>query len=87
MRTRFRAAIAIILTVPIGVLTTAAAPQAASAQATDSCCIVRGERWFTGPNQAADCIAAGEALLSSWDGYHCTPVDDRTHLTYWRIIS
>jgi hypothetical protein len=52
-----------------------------------ACCIVRGERWFTGPTQAADCVATGQALLSSWDGYNCTPVGDRTHLTYWRIIS
>lgn len=87
MRTKFRAAVTAAIMVSTGVLTAAVAPQAASAQSTGSCCIVRGERWFTGPTQAADCVATGEALLSSWDGYLCTPVGDRTHLTYWRIIS
>jgi hypothetical protein len=87
MRTKLRAAATAVLIVSTGVLTSAVAPHAASAQVAGPCCIVRGERWFTGPTQAADCVTAGEALLSSWDGYHCTPVGDRTHLTYWRIIS
>ncbi len=81
MRTKLRAAITVALIVSAGVLT------AAPVQAAGPCCIQRGERWFTGPTQAADCVAAGEALLSSWDAYRCTPVGDRTHLTYWRIIS
>jgi hypothetical protein len=80
---RFRAAVTAALIVSTGFATAGIAP----AQAAGPCCIVRGERWFTGPTQAADCVAVGQALLSSWDGYRCTPVGDRTHLTYWRIIS
>jgi hypothetical protein len=85
MRTKLRAAVTATLVIATGILTAATAPQPTSVQA--ACCIQRGERWFTGPTQAADCVATGEALLSSWDGYRCTPVGDRTHLTYWRIIS
>jgi hypothetical protein len=87
MGTRFRVTAAAFL-VAAGGLTVAAAPYAAAAQPDGSCCIVRGERWFTGPTQAADCAAAREALLGNWDFVSpCTPVGDRTHLAYNRIIS
>jgi hypothetical protein len=86
MRARFRAAVTAAIIGAAGVLAPVVATHA-PAQAAGSCCIQRGERWFTGPTQAADCVAAGEALLSSWDAYRCTPVGDRTHLYYWRIIS
>jgi hypothetical protein len=43
----------------------ACAESEASTQAAGPCCIVRGERWFTGPSQASDCEAAGQAR--AWD--------------------
>jgi hypothetical protein len=88
MRSRFRVAAAVALIVSAGGLTAAAAPHAAPAQAAGPCCIVFGESWFTGPTQAADCAAARQALLGNWDFVSpCTPVGDRTHLAFNRIIS
>ena len=87
MRLRFRVAATAALVVAAGGLTAAAAPHAAPAQA-GSCCIVRGERWFTGPTQAADCAAAREILVEMWDFVTpCNRVGDRTHVGYNRIIS
>jgi hypothetical protein len=86
MRNKVRAAAMAAMLVSTSLVGVAVSPQAASAGVA-GCCYESGERWFSGPTQSADCLAAGQALAQQWDSWRCSPVGDRTRLSFWRIIS